>query len=88
MEYNEHKKKQSRREKVNKIEIEEFFLSVLPHSNTPLLYLNLHRLGLDDVDFVLVPAPHPIIHHSHAAYRVVRVAQVHEVIVAEIPLTI
>ncbi|KAK2097297.1 hypothetical protein P7K49_022748 [Saguinus oedipus] len=50
--------------------------------------LNLHGLGLDDVHLVLVPTPHTVIHNRHAADRVVRVAQVHQVIVAQVPLAI
>lgn len=51
-------------------------------------HLNLHVLGLDDVDFVLVAAPNLIVDHSHAADGVVRTAEVHEVVVGQIPLTI
>lgn len=39
--------------------------------------LNLHGLGLDDVHLVLVATPHAVVHNSHAADGVVRVAQVH-----------
>lgn len=53
-----------------------------------MTHLNLHALGLNDVDLVLVAAPHFIVDHSHAADGVMRAAEVHEVVVRQIPLAI
>lgn len=51
-------------------------------------YLDLHVLGLDDVDLVLVAAPDFVVHHGHAADGVMRPAEVHEVVVGQVPLAI
>lgn len=53
-----------------------------------MTHLNLHALGLNDVDLVLVATPHFIVDHSHAADGVMRTAKVHEVVVRQIPLAI
>lgn len=53
-----------------------------------MAHLNLHALGLNDVDFVLVAAPNLIVDHSHAADGVMRPTEVHEVVVGQIPLAI
>lgn len=50
--------------------------------------LDLHRLGLDDVHLVLVAAPDTVVHDGHAADGVVRVAQVQQVVVAQVPLAV
>lgn len=50
--------------------------------------LDLHGLGLDDVHLVLVAAPDAVVHDGHAADGVVRVAQVHQVVVAQVPLAV
>lgn len=50
--------------------------------------LYFHSFGLDDVDLVPVPTPHFIMHHSHAPDRVMRTAQVQQVVVGQIPLTV
>lgn len=44
-------------------------------------HLDLHVLGLDDVDLVLVAAPDFVVHHGHAADGVMRPAEVHEMVV-------
>lgn len=46
-----------------------------------MTHLDLHALGLDDVDFVLVATPHLIVDHGHAADRMMRPTQIHEVVV-------
>ena len=51
-------------------------------------HLNLHALGLDDMDLVLVAAPHLVVDHGHAADGVVGAAQVHEVVVGQVPLPV
>lgn len=51
-------------------------------------HLDLHALGLDDVDLVLVAAPDFVVHHGHAADGVMRPAEVHEVVVGQVPLAI
>lgn len=51
-------------------------------------HLDLHALGLDDVDLVLVAAPHLVVDHGHTADGVMRSTEVHEVIVGQIPLAI
>lgn len=51
-------------------------------------HLYLHTLWLDDVDFVLVAAPHLVVHHGHAADGVVGPPQVHQVVVGQIPLPV
>jgi len=51
-------------------------------------HLNLHALGLDDVDLVLVAAPHLVVDHGHATDGVVGAAQVHQVVVGQIPLAV
>ena len=60
------------------------WLAVLSH----VTHLYLHTLWLDDVDFVLVAAPHLVMHHGHASDWVVWPAQVHQVVVGQIPLSI
>lgn len=50
--------------------------------------LNLHGLGLDNVHFVLVATPDAVAHNGHAADGVVWVAQVHQVVVAQVPLAV
>lgn len=42
-----------------------------------IAHLDLHALGLDDVDLVLVAAPDLVVDHSHAADGVMRPAEVH-----------
>lgn len=51
-------------------------------------HLYLHALWLNDVDLVLVAAPHFIVDDGHAADGVMRSAEVHEVVVGQIPLAI
>lgn len=51
-------------------------------------HLDLHVFGLNDVNLVLVAAPHLIVDDSHAADGVMRPTEVHEVVVGQIPLTI
>lgn len=51
-------------------------------------HLDLHALGLDDVDLVLVAAPNLVVDHSHAADGVMRPAEVHQVVVGQIPLAV
>lgn len=65
-----------------------FHIHTCARTHTQPPHLNLHCLGLDDMDFVLIATPDSIIHDSHAADGMVGVTQVHQVIVAEIPLTI
>lgn len=42
-----------------------------------MTHLDLHALGLDDVDLVLVATPNLIMDHSHAADGVMRPTEVH-----------
>lgn len=53
-----------------------------------MTHLDLHALWLDDVDLILVAAPDLIVDHGHAADGVVRTAQVHQVVVGQVPLAI
>ena len=51
-------------------------------------HLNLHAFWLNDVNLVLVAAPHFVVDYSHAADGVMRSTEVHEVVVGQIPRTI
>lgn len=44
-------------------------------------HLDLHALGLDDMDLVLVAAPNLVVDHSHAADGMMRPAEVHQMVV-------
>lgn len=60
----------------------------LPGAPAASTRLDLHCLGLDDVHLVLVAAPDAVVYDGHAADGVVRVAQVHQVVVAQVPLAV
>lgn len=51
-------------------------------------HLNLHALGLNDMNLVFVAAPHLIVDDRHAADGVMRPAKIHEVVVGQIPQAI
>lgn len=56
-----------------------YYRNLLPHTRQSgfITHLDLHALGLDDVDLVLVAAPNLIVDHSHAADGVMRPTEVH-----------
>ena len=50
---------------------------------------DLQGFGVEDVYFVGVAAPDMLVgHHTHTAHRVVGLAQVYQVVVGQVPLTI
>lgn len=59
-----------------------------PHGDKSQVHLDLHTLWLNDMNLVLVATPHFIVDDGHAADGVMRPAEVHEVIVGQIPLTV
>ncbi len=62
-------------------------LRLLPRVRVEAL-LHRHGLGVDDEDAVAVSAPHLVVHLDHGPDGVVRLAQVQEVVVGQVPLSV